>query len=119
MLCSLERGAPHRLHKRLTRNSLTATNASFYRPELDVLRFVAFLLVFFYHSVTVANGIFDSFRIAGALGVCLFFLLSSYLITELLEREKSQSGDIHLRAFYIRRGLRIWPLYFIVLLADY
>jgi peptidoglycan/LPS O-acetylase OafA/YrhL len=119
MLCSLERGAPHRLHKRLTRNSLTATNASFYRPELDVLRFVAFLLVFFYHSVTVASGIFDSFRIAGALGVCLFFLLSSYLITELLEREKSQSGDIHLRAFYIRRGLRIWPLYFIVLLADY
>jgi len=98
---------------------LTTTNVGFYRPELDVLRFFAFLLVFLYHGLDVSNGIFGSFRIAGALGVCLFFLLSSYLITELLEREKNQSGAIHLRAFYIRRGLRIWPLYFTVLIFDY
>lgn len=98
---------------------MTATNVSFYRPELDVLRFVAFLLVFLYHGLNVTEGLFDSFRISGALGVCLFFLLSSYLITELLEREKNQSGAIHLRAFYIRRVLRIWPLYLTVLLFDY
>ena len=98
---------------------MTTTNVRFYRPELDVLRFFAFLLVFLYHGLDVSNGIFGSFRIAGALGVCLFFLLSSYLITELLEREKNQSGAIHLRAFYIRRGLRIWPLYFTVLIFDY
>jgi peptidoglycan/LPS O-acetylase OafA/YrhL len=98
---------------------LTTTNVGFYRPELDVLRFFAFLLVFLYHGLDVSNGIFRSFRIAGALGVCLFFLLSSYLITELLEREKNQSGAIHLRAFYIRRILRIWPLYFTVLIFDY
>jgi peptidoglycan/LPS O-acetylase OafA/YrhL len=98
---------------------LTATNVRFYRPELDVLRFFAFLLVFLYHGLDVSTGIFDSLRIAGAFGVCLFFLLSSYLITELLEREKNQSGAIHLRAFYIRRGLRIWPLYFTVLMFDY
>jgi peptidoglycan/LPS O-acetylase OafA/YrhL len=48
----------------------------------------------------------------GALGMCLFFFLSSYLITELLQREKKTTGRVHLRAFYIRRALRIWPLYF-------
>ena len=104
---------------RPARKVLTATNVGFYRPELDVLRFFAFLLVFLYHGLAITNGIFGSFRIAGALGVCLFFLLSSYLITELLEREKNQSGAVHLRAFYIRRGLRIWPLYFTVLIFDY
>ena len=98
---------------------MTATNAGFYRPELDVLRFFAFLLVFLYHGLDVSNGIFGSFRIAGALGVCLFFLLSFYFIIELLEREKNRSGAIHLRAFYIRRSLRIWPLYFTVLIFDY
>jgi peptidoglycan/LPS O-acetylase OafA/YrhL len=99
--------------------SLTATNVGFYRPELDVLRFFAFLLVFLYHGLDVSDGILGSFRIAGALGVCLFFLLSSYLITELLEREEKQSGAIHLRAFYLRRGLRIWPLYLTALIFDY
>jgi peptidoglycan/LPS O-acetylase OafA/YrhL len=98
---------------------LTAKNVGFYRPELDVLRFFAFLLVFFFHGLSVTNKFVNSFRIAGALGVCLFFLLSSYLITELLEREKKQTGAIHLRAFYIRRGLRIWPLYLTFLLFDY
>jgi peptidoglycan/LPS O-acetylase OafA/YrhL len=98
---------------------LTATNVGFYRPELDVLRFCAFLLVFLYHGLDVNSGLLGALRISGALGVCLFFLLSAYLITELLEREKKQSGAIHLRAFYIRRGLRIWPLYFTVLIFDY
>jgi|HubBroStandDraft_6_1064221.scaffolds.fasta_scaffold13683_7 peptidoglycan/LPS O-acetylase OafA/YrhL len=48
----------------------------------------------------------------GALGVSLFFVLSSYLITELLLREKDLMGTLDLRSFYIRRILRIWPLYF-------
>jgi peptidoglycan/LPS O-acetylase OafA/YrhL len=48
----------------------------------------------------------------GALGVQLFFLLSSYLVTELLIRERASRGQVDLKAFYIRRILRIWPLYF-------
>ena len=48
----------------------------------------------------------------GAFGVSLFFVLSSYLITELLLREKDLIGTLDLRSFYIRRILRIWPLYF-------
>ena len=48
----------------------------------------------------------------GAFGVSLFFVLSSYLITELLLREKDLIGTLDVRSFYIRRILRIWPLYF-------
>jgi len=81
----------------------------YYRPELDVLRFLAFLIVFVHHAMynfspTVAR--------VGAYGLSLFFVLSAFLITELLQREKRLTGTIKIRSFYIRRGLRIWPLYF-------
>jgi peptidoglycan/LPS O-acetylase OafA/YrhL len=62
----------------------------------------------------IARGIAAVGR-AGALGVDLFFALSSYLITELLTREHKATGGLDIRAFYVRRILRIWPLYFFVL----
>lgn len=90
----------------------------FYRPELDALRFFAFLCVF-QHHVKFTLGLdrifprqIQTLQDAGSYGVCLFFLLSAYLITELLCKERDESHDIHLRSFYIRRVLRIWPLYF-------
>jgi peptidoglycan/LPS O-acetylase OafA/YrhL len=101
------------------------SSSRFYRPELDVLRFFAFLLVFFHHLLAIPSGprlpyrIMLAIRDAGGFGVCLFFLLSSYLITELLFREQSATGDIHIRSFYVRRILRIWPLYFVMLFAGY
>ena len=49
---------------------------------------------------------------AGGLGVDLFFCLSSFLITMLLVREFDLRGTIDVRAFWIRRILRIWPLYY-------
>ena len=55
---------------------------------------------------------------SGANGVGLFFLLSAYLITELLRRERATTGEIHLGKFYLRRLLRIWPLYYAVLLIG-
>ena len=51
--------------------------------------------------------------------MCIFFLLSAYLITELLIRERTSTGSIHVGAFYARRILRIWPLYFGVVFAGY
>ncbi len=87
----------------------------FYRPGLDILRALAFLLVFFTHGY-VSH--LDKATQLGALGrtgefgVAIFFFLSSYLITELLLREKRLSGTIAIPAFYARRVLRIWPLYF-------
>jgi peptidoglycan/LPS O-acetylase OafA/YrhL len=50
--------------------------------------------------------------------VPIFFALSGFLITSLLVTEKGQSGTISLRDFYIRRSLRIWPLYYLVLLIQ-
>ncbi|WP_158748904.1 acyltransferase [Acidobacterium sp. S8] len=90
----------------------------YYRPELDVLRLIAFLLVFFTHRMDLAP--IDShihpwrynLSLIGVFGVPVFFLLSAFLITELLTREQQQTGKVHLKAFYTRRVLRIWPLYF-------
>jgi len=55
---------------------------------------------------------------SSAFGVCLFFLLSAYLITELLEKERERTGEVKVRLFYVRRMLRIWPLYFFFLLCG-
>lgn len=97
----------------------------FYHPELDVLRFAAFAVVFFHHVVSMSASRFVEHGVpqwasvwlaalgrAGASGVDLFFLLSSFLITELLLRERETLGKIDVPAFYYRRLLRIWPLYF-------
>jgi peptidoglycan/LPS O-acetylase OafA/YrhL len=113
--------SPVSLHSR-------SLNERFYHPELDVLRFFAFFLAYLHHSlphyaefytaVGVSSAVAKTFAAigaTGAFGVNLFFLLSAYLITELLIRERQRFGHIDLRAFYIRRILRIWPLYFIFL----
>src|SRR6516164_3210590 len=99
----------------------------FYHPELDALRFFAFFLVFIHHHFPGSPAQYDprfgklvavaisSIASAGAFGVDIFFALSSYLITELLLREKARSGRVDVRSFYLRRILRIWPLYFFFL----
>jgi len=101
-----------------------ARRARFHRPELDVLRFGAFFLVFLHHALphgssdyAVGGLVPAGVARGGALGVDLFFTLSAYLITELLLREQTSAGSIDIRKFYARRILRIWPLYFFVLLV--
>jgi peptidoglycan/LPS O-acetylase OafA/YrhL len=99
--------------------------ARFYHPELDILRFFAFMAVFCHHAlpheVSGYAGLHFAHWLArllasvastGAFGVDIFFVLSSFLITELLLRERALLGEVDLRAFYARRALRIWPLYF-------
>ena len=97
----------------------------FYHPELDVLRFFAFFFIFIHHSMPHDSTFYTGMGVApflasalaaigaaGAFGVQLFFLLSAYLVTELLIRERALRGHIDLKAFFVRRILRIWPLYF-------
>ena len=67
-------------------------------------------------SPRVVGTVLASAGATGAFGVDLFFVLSAYLITELLLREKELLGTLDLKAFYVRRVLRIWPLYFFFLL---
>jgi peptidoglycan/LPS O-acetylase OafA/YrhL len=104
----------------------------FYRPELDCLRFFAFLFVFISHAFAIEIGYYTQLGMpreaalwlskaiaVGGFGVALFFVLSSYLITELLIRESSRTGRLDIKSFYIRRALRIWPLYLFFLLLVY
>lgn len=78
---------------------------------LDGLRAVAVFLVFGFHF---GGPSWDKF--SGWLGVHAFFVLSGFLITTLLLRERDATGTVSLRAFYIRRAARILPLYFLVYL---
>lgn len=55
----------------------------------------------------------------GFLGVNFFFVLSGFLITYLLIKEKNSTGKIHIVHFWIRRILRIWPLYFACVLYGF
>jgi peptidoglycan/LPS O-acetylase OafA/YrhL len=78
-----------------------------------VVRFCAFVAVFVHHCIsrTGAGNEREIFADAMGFGLCLFFVLSAYLIALLLIREREQTGSIHLLLFYRRRILRIWPLY--------
>lgn len=92
--------------------------------ELDVIRFWAFLAVFIFHAYRVYPSILSVpaghllfwtevvIKETGRYGVDLFFTLSAFLITSLLISEKQETGKVHLGNFYVRRMLRIWPLYF-------
>ena len=79
---------------------------------LDGLRAVSVFLVFSNHFGGVGWTLFS-----GWLGVHAFFVLSGFLITTLLLRERDATGDVSLKAFYIRRATRLLPLYLLVYLA--
>jgi peptidoglycan/LPS O-acetylase OafA/YrhL len=79
-----------------------------YRPEIDGLRAIAVLAVVLYHA-----GIGG----AGFVGVDVFFVISGYLITLLLLRERRTTGRTDLLGFYARRVRRIFPAAAAVVLA--
>src|SRR5206468_983726 len=77
-------------------------------PSLDGLRALSFLAVFVAHAGLEK-------LIPAHLGLALFFFLSGYLITTLLRLEFEKSGRINLPQFYLRRVLRIFPPFYLVL----
>jgi len=102
------------------------TTNTIYFPGLNGLRFLAAFLVIVHH-IEQFKGIYKLpnhfhlafINIAGGLGVTLFFVLSGYLITYLLLKEKKQYNTISLPKFYIRRILRIWPLYYLLVILGF
>ncbi|HMS00908.1 MAG TPA: acyltransferase [Anaerolineales bacterium] len=97
------------------------TKDRIYFPNLNGLRFIAALLVIVHHIEQIKdiyglpNNFSSSFiQIIGELGVILFFVLSGFLITYLLLEEESRTQTIAVKNFYLRRILRIWPLYFFI-----
>lgn len=91
----------------------TYRDTSFF-SSLDGLRCLSILAVIWYHTGASVEGL--ALAQKGYLGVDLFFAISGFLITTLLLREQEQRGRISLRAFYMRRTLRIFPLYYAVIL---
>ncbi|MFI6153870.1 acyltransferase family protein [Kitasatospora sp. NPDC051170] len=80
---------------------------------LDGLRaLAAVMVVFFHYARPWADGL------SGWIGVHVFFVVSGFLITTLMLRERDRTGRIDLRAFYIRRIFRIWPLYYLALFVT-
>ncbi|MGZ6416804.1 MAG: acyltransferase family protein, partial [Bacteroidia bacterium] len=99
-------------------------------PNLDGLRFIAFFFVFSQHVIwgaikklSIQSPILDHITYTlfgnGSLGVSVFFVLSGFLITYLILKEIEVNGKLNVKAFYIRRFLRIWPLYFLVLIFAF
>jgi peptidoglycan/LPS O-acetylase OafA/YrhL len=99
-------------------------------PNLDGLRFFSFFFVFLYHTYLSffhnakekspdAYNTVELLFSNGNLGVNFFFVLSGFLITYLLIKEKEIKGTIHVPNFYIRRILRIWPLFYLCLFIGF
>lgn len=98
-----------------------------YFPNLNGLRFIAAFLVIIHHIEqfkSISNvenywGKVPFIDIIGKLGVVLFFVLSGFLITYLLLTEEHSFKKISIRKFYVRRILRIWPLYFLIIILAF
>lgn len=92
-----------------------------YFPGLNSLRAYAALFVLIGHvplnqgSAGLPSLHWGALFYRGGPAVSFFFALSGFLITYLLLEEREQTGGISVRAFYVRRVLRIWPLYFLVI----
>jgi peptidoglycan/LPS O-acetylase OafA/YrhL len=82
-----------------------------YFASLDGLRCLSIVAVIGFHALGADNPVLGR----GAVGVELFFVISGFLITTLLLREHERKGTISLPNFYVRRALRIFPLYYAVL----
>ncbi len=110
-----------------------------YFEKIDVIRFVAAMMVVIYHAyqgwvtkwhylkIMTVNGDQQNLNtigkwvhtalMNGGYGVEIFFIISGFLITYLLLKEKaSNDGKINFFKFYARRTLRIWPLYYLIII---
>ncbi|MCB0819932.1 MAG: acyltransferase [Bacteroidetes bacterium] len=95
-------------------------------PGLDGLRFIAAGLVILFHVEWKRSWFghinyldINFFHTVGYFGVTLFFVLSGFLITYLILKEQEKEKTVNVLHFYIRRVLRIWPLYFFIILTGF
>lgn len=105
---------------------MSKSSNTVYFPNLNGVRFIAAFSVLIHHIEQVKEvfkvpNFYDNHLIKnmGKLGVDLFFVLSGFLITYLLLHERGRFGHINTRNFYVRRILRIWPLYFLIVILAF
>jgi len=96
-----------------------------YFRGLNSLRFFAAFLVVLHHAESLRQdhelphhfkgfGLFNN----GTNAVSFFFVLSGFLITYLLLRERGERQEISIKRFYLKRVFRIWPLYFLMVIIG-
>ncbi|MCL2013020.1 MAG: acyltransferase [Cystobacterineae bacterium] len=85
--------------------------AVFHIPTLDGLRAVSFFIVFLAHAGLER-------WVPGGFGVTVFFFLSGFLITTLMRMEFEKTGSVSFKKFYLRRVLRIFPPFYVVLIFS-
>ena len=96
-----------------------------YFPQLDSIRGISFLVVFFYHAVKPTFGHswierFLAFLYSYMpLSIDVFFILSAFLLTFLGMTEYEKKGKFSFRNYFIRRALRIWPLYYLLMIFSF
>lgn len=99
-----------------------------YFENLDALRFLAFIAIFLTHGVYSENAevkssilykTIDLITLPSWLGVPFFYCLSGFLITYLLLVEQEKHKAFNIKKFYMRRILRIWPLYYAVVFFGF
>lgn len=96
--------------------------------NLDSIRTIAFLSTFMAHAFyAVTPSVLNSdayhwatkFREVFSFGVPIFFVLSGFLISYLMLREQSLNGRFSLKDFYMRRVLRIWPVFYLIVIIGF
>ena len=88
-------------------------------PSMDGLRAISIVFVLYGHMRLTHGFPIRAWKIShvgwilAAFGVCLFFVISGFLITTLILNEKDRFGNVSLRNFYARRSLRIFPAFYV------
>lgn len=110
------------MQNEVLKSTVSARSMNFhYMPQLDALRAFAVMFVLFEHWLSEIQSI--HLIPFGMIGVTLFFVLSGFLITQILitgriNSEEADSSKIYsIRQFYIRRTLRIFPIYYLTIFA--
>jgi len=99
--------------------------SKYYFPQLDSIRGLSFLAVYFLHAIHPHFGpgffsrMLQYFYNNLVLSIDVFFILSSFLLTWLGISEYKEKGNFSFINYFIRRALRIWPLYFLLMIFSF
>jgi peptidoglycan/LPS O-acetylase OafA/YrhL len=94
-----------------------------YFPQLDSIRGISFIAIFLFHTVRLnynyagnyGKYLFNNLPLA----IDVFFILSSFLLTYLALNEYKKRGNFSFQNYFTRRVLRIWPLYYFILILGF
>lgn len=96
-----------------------------YFPQLDSVRGISFIAIFLFHTVHIdyssvfLSGLVKYLFNSLPLAIDVFFILSSFLLTYLALNEYNKRGNFSFRNYFTRRVLRIWPLYYFILILAF